>query len=337
MTEIQQLRQYAQQIREWQSRELLSDNDLLKQCGLLGSTKTYRRVLDPEDNLEGLDIERQLHQFTQQWVVIETRAAAGAGAEDDYDDLSHVNAARLAVTDALAEKGNNRLVIIEGPSGSGKTSLRRILVKRWPNVSTAVDADETWRESLTAMLSTLLIEVGPIERNKGEGVRSADVLIPYSAIEQKRKLFDALRVRKRILFMDEAHHMGVRTLNMVKSILNETPTVVVFLAIGTLLKRLEQNAYEEARQLTRNRLGERIVISSPAPDEVEKFVARRGVKFTDTKEAKNCAAKLAADAVTRGNWNFVNMVARKARKLCAKGPIDTEQFVEALTAALKTR
>jgi type II secretory pathway predicted ATPase ExeA len=337
MTELQQLREIAQQIHDWQQREGLSDNELLKQCGLLGSTKTYRRILNPTDDLSvGIDIERQLHAYQQQLLVIETRAAAGAGAEDDYDDLDHVVRARLAVTEAMGEKGNNRLVIIEGPSGAGKSTIRRCLIQRWPNIAVPVDADETWRESLTAMLSTLLIEVGPIDRN-GSTRNRDEVLIPPSAIDQKRKLFAALSAKRRILLIDEAHHMGVRTLNMVKSILNETPTIVVFLAIGTLLKRLEQNAYEEARQLTRNRLCERVTLSAPDAKETLSFLQRRGVKFADAGEAKNCAAKLAEESRTRGNWNFVNLVARKARKASMKSPIDTEQFVEALTAAIKTR
>ena len=42
------------------------------------------------------------------------------------------------------------------------------------------------------------------------------------------------------------HHLGPRPLNLIKTILNKTQTVIVLSAMDTLFRRLEMNAFEEA-------------------------------------------------------------------------------------------
>jgi len=332
-----QLKDLARQIRDWQSARQISDTELCRQYGGLGSTKTYKRIL--EADFDELNLERQLHNYRQVWALIEAATAKEQIEEKDYPDLDHVEAVRLAVTDAQGEAGNNRLVIAEGASGTGKTTIRRCLERRWPNITVVVEADETMRESVHNTLGAILRAVGTRERRSdGDNGKPFDVALPNSSEERKLKLIEVLNAKKRILIIDEAHHLGVRTLNLVKTLLNTTPTIVVFLAIPTLLRRLETTAYEEARQLTRNRLCERIHIDSPAAGQVALFLDRRQVEFTDKKTAHDCAGRLAEVSIQYGHWNFVNLVARRARRACAKeGPLDKEQFVEAVVAAQKTR
>jgi type II secretory pathway predicted ATPase ExeA len=284
-----------------------------------------------------LDLERQLHNYQQVLAVLQA-SDEGGEAEEDYDDLRHVQEAVLAVGDALRETGNNRLVIVEGPSGCGKTSIARCLVAKWPAVTRLAEADETWSESLAECLAGLLQAVGPIERRTEEAGARAAVGLPHTCGDRKRKLFEALQARRLILIIDEAHHLGVRALNEVKALLNQTPTVVVLLAIPTLLRRLESQAYEEARQLTKNRLSERVHVAGPEAGEVGKYLGRRGVRFTEAGVAKQAAAKLAHDSAMYGHWNFVNLVARKARSVCGKDEaIDLEGFCSALVEVARTR
>lgn len=310
----------AKQIREWQLSRGLSDNELCKRFAGLGSTKTYKRILDGD--LAELDLERWQVEYDQVWALIELEAQSTQGDEPIYDDLWHVTAPTLAVKDAMAERGNNRLVIIEGPSGSGKTTAGRCLAARYGRRVVLTEADETWKDSLCSMLGGIL---------RSLGIRD----IPVSTEDRKQKVLTLLAASPVCLVIDEAHHLGPRTLNLVKTILNQTPSQVVFLCIHTLFRKLECAAYEEAKQLTKNRLCERVKLNGPALSDVEKFLSRR-LTF-EAGALKPCARLCADTAAQHGSWNFVNLVARKCRQLAGKADVDQDTFVKALTKIQQSR
>ena len=307
----------AQQIREWQTQRGLSDSELCRKFTGLGSTKTFNRIL--EGDVEELDLERWAMQYGQVWnLILELRSRDQN--EPIYDDLFHITAFRLAAKAAMEEKGNNRLVIIEGPSGSGKTTAARCLAARYGRKIVLSEADETWRTSLNAMLGGLLRALGVQE-------------IPTSADERKTKLLATLG--DTCLIIDEAHHLGLPALNMVKTLLNQTGVKIVFLCIPTLFRRLESLAYEEARQLTKNRLAERVRLGAPSAKDVESFLSRRLKWVPGAMEP--CAAKLADLAAAHGFWNFVNLVARAAMAEAKNGPLSEELFASAVQKAQSSR
>jgi DNA transposition AAA+ family ATPase len=315
-----QLPEIARRIRDWQQHHNLSDNEICRRFAGLGSTKTYKRILDGE--MAELDPDRQLHNYEQVWNLIEIESATTAADEPTYDDLPHIASVRYAVADAIAETGNNRLVIVEGPSGAGKTTAGRKLAERWGRKVVLSEADETWKDSLSNMLGGLL---------RAMGVKSP----PNGSESRKILLLEKLRETPVCIVIDEAHHLGQRTLNLVKTILNQTQSQVVFLAIPTLLRRLESSAFEEARQLTKNRLCERVRLEGCDTASVEKFLERR-LTF-EGAIAKQCARTLAERAGQFGNWNFVNLVCRHARKLAGKDPVDSDTFAKAMQSAANTR
>jgi len=316
-----QLTAVAAQIRDWQTRRNLSDSELCKKFSGLGSTKTYKRILDGE--LAELDLERWAIEYAQVWTLIELESSSGEEDEPIYDDLPHMTSTRLAVTDALQERGNNRLVIIEGPSGSGKTTAGRALAARFGRRIILGEADETWKDSLHNTLGGIL-----------RAMAARD--LPNTSDLRRAKLTDLLTQTPACLVIDEAHHLGPRTLNIVKTILNQTKSQVVFLCISTLFRRLESAAYEEAKQLTANRLCERVRLSNPRPPEVEKFLERR-LKWDDGA-LKSAAKVLAERAPNYGHWNFVNLVTRKCRQLAGpKCTIDQETFAKGMQKAVETR
>ncbi len=315
-----ELIELAKQVREWQTGTGISDNELCRRFAGLGSTKTYKRILDGE--LEELDSERWETDYRQVLALIEIESLNRDADEPIYDDLQHICATRLAVTDSMQERGNNRLVIVEGQSGQGKSTAGRSLAARFGRKIILCEADETWKESMSAMLGGLL---------RGCGIKE----IPQGAELRKTRLIEFLAGNPACLVIDEAHHLGPRTLNLVKTLLNQTRCQFVFLCIPTLFRKLESAAYEEAKQLTHNRMCERVRLSPPSAAEVEKFLDRR-VKF-EPDTLKGCARLCAERAPQFGHWNFVNLVARKCRQLAGKAPVDTETFAKAVQRAAATR
>jgi type II secretory pathway predicted ATPase ExeA len=314
------LQQLAEQARDYQQSRGISDTEMCRRFTGLGSTKTYKRIL--EGDTAELDLERWETDYRQVLSLIEIEAQSIEIDEPVYDDLKHISQTRLAVIDAMNEKGNNRLVIVEGPSGSGKSTAGRALAARFGRKIVLAEADETWKESPNAMLGGLLRALGVKE-------------IPQSSEGRKTKLVEHLIANPACLVVDEAHHLGPRTFNLVKTLLNQTVCQFVFLAIPTLFRKLESAAYEEAKQLTHNRMCERVRLAGPAAAETEKFLARR-LKF-DTDTLKPCAEICATRAPQFGNWNFVNLVTRKCRGLVGKGSVDLESFTKAMDKAQQTR
>lgn len=315
-----QLTELAGQIRDWQTKRRLSDADLCKKFLGLGSTKTFKRILD--GNTGELDVERWLLDYQQVWNLMELADHEADIDEPVYDDLAHIVRARLAVTGAIKERGNNRFVLIEGPSGSGKTTASRSIAAHFGRQIVLTEADPTW-DSRSVMLGGLLRSMGVVE-------------IPISAEARKLKLLDHLKESPVCLIIDEAHHLGPDTLNLLKTLINQTKCQIVCIAIGTLFRKLETKNYEEARQLTRNRQKERLTLKAPDEAQVQSFISRR-LTFSDATTLRLCASTLSERAASYGHWNFVNLVCREAKERAGRDAIDIETFGRALQSAAATR
>lgn len=341
-TKENELQTCAANIQEYQTRAGLSDAALVKEFADLGSTKTYKRIL--EGDFSELNVERQLNNY--QRVLELTKIRRDPGDEAVYKDLRHVRQAVLAVKEAYREKSNDRLVMIEGPTGCGKTITLDVIEEEFPQASIRTDAHGGWKignNPLSIMLGDLLTaanirEYSPKAKDGAQEMKPADASLPVSFAERKNKLFAVLNERKRVLIIDEGHEMGPFCLNLVKTVINQTPSIVVLGVYPTLFRRLESRAYDECVQLTGNRLYERIQIPPPQVDEIEKFLERRGVKF-EAKDKEACLEKLAATAPAlanwMANWKFIRRFAVRARQ--TKGPIDAEQLIEHIRAISKAR
>jgi len=326
--EEQALKSLAEEVKDYQDSKGLSDSALCKKFAELGSTKTYKRILDGDFN--EMDVERQTLAYREAIAQIKAEIEAGEIPEPTYDDFPDYITTRQAVVAAMNESGTDRLVMVQGPSGSGKTTIGNLLRKRWSK-AIATEADPTWTRSVYVMMADMIRSMNPIERdNSGQ--------IPSDINERKNKILDFFKARKRILIIEEAQHLGIPGLDMVKTLINQTETVIVLLALDTLMNKLERVvAYEQARQLTRNRLKERIKLRMPGKDWVGEFLKRRGVNFVDEKTANTCALNLASDAESYGRWKFVNLVCRQARRDSQGAKMDLEQFIAAQQAVIKTR
>lgn len=318
---INQLRALAREVRNYQLERDWSDSKLCKDIAHVGSSKTYKRILDDTDDLSELNVDSQLRNYQAAVETITALRTKDRPAEPEYKDFSNILYSLAAVRRAWTEDEEcvARLVIIEGATGTGKDAVRKHLERDWPKVTVAVEATELWRDSL-AVPARAIYQALSVVKQADRSTKEAPKPPRYPA-EILQEVISALRDRKLLLIINEAHHMGPRTLNMLKTIINQTPTIIVLECIPTLLTRLLSSSYEEAIQLTGNRLCERVYLSSPPPDEILMMLERRGVKFADP-EVRNAAAKtLATEAPNFGNWRYVSQVARKLYEASRKAPV----------------
>jgi type II secretory pathway predicted ATPase ExeA len=297
----------ARQIRDWQIARNMTDTRLCADHDI-GSPKTFRALAD--GNPGEYDADRWLPKYRAAWNLIQT-ASEGPDRLQVFDDIGPAIRLRAAFADAMRETGSDRLIIVEGNPGDGKTTAVTALVSRYGSRIIQAEAAETWRDSINAMLADLLLALG---------VQNP----PVSAAGRLDKLIDTLRSRRVCLVIDEAHHMGPRGLNMVKTIINRTPGEIIMIGLPVLLKRLEMAAYQEARQLTLNRLCERITLQSADKEDTAILLERLGGLAVAV--AREAAPRLAAMAVGHGSLKFV---ARVCRRILRDGiPTDAESVVK---------
>ena len=131
--ESNRLRALATQMEDYRLAKALSQEALIKQFPTLGSSKTFKRIL--EGDLAELDLDRQLANYQAAAQLMEDMARDMAQVEEDiYDDLSPVIALKRAFLEAKKEASNSRVIFLLGPTGSGKNqrpprslqSLRRL-------------------------------------------------------------------------------------------------------------------------------------------------------------------------------------------------------------------
>ncbi len=285
----------ARQIRDWQLARELTDTRLCTDYDI-GSTKTFRALADGKPG--EYDVDRWLPKYRAAWNLIQA-AEDGPAEQPVFDDLSPALRLRAAFADAMRETGNDRLIIVQGNPGDGKTTAVNALVARYGTRIVCAEAAETWRDSINAMLADLLLACGVTQP-------------PGSAAGRLDKLIETLHARRICLVIDEAHHMGPRGLNVVKTIINRTPGEVIMMGLPVLLKRLEMTAYQEARQLTLNRLCERITLTGADRDDTAILLQRLG--GLPAEVAREAAARVATMAAGHGSLKFVARVCRRIRR-----------------------
>lgn len=334
-TKIKELRQLAGDAQTYQLEREWSDAKICKEIAQLGSTKTYKRILDETDSLDEMNVETQLKNYRAAADMIKVLRTKDRAPEPEYEDFTNVTESLSAVASAIAEESISRFVVIEGENGTGKDAVKNALLKRWPNIIVAVEANELWRESNNIPLADI-INALDIRRKKDED-SGQKFIMPHYPAARLELILEELQKRKLILLINEMHHMGPRGLNMLKTLINRTPVVPVGLCIPKLLARLVGSAYEEAVQLFGNRLCQRVRLPAPPAGEILLLCERRGVEFMDSATANAAAKVLATESPSMGNWALVKMVVRECRKVANGKPISLAQFSNAFTAAKAKR
>ena len=302
----------AQQIHTWQKAENLNDSEMLRRYKGLGSDKTFKRLV--RGDAAELDAEGWLAKYSAVWRLIESLDEIRANEEDDILTLSGVNAVRRALLPVFKERDNNRLVFVQGDTGTGKSTIIKWLAMTYGDKLETLECFKAWGDNPNAFLADVMLALGL--------TISSDC---SSAAQKQRAIIADLRASRRCLLLDEAHHMGPRCLDVLKALINQTPGEFVAFAMPTLWNRLKQSAYEECRQLTGNRLAERVSLELKVKDIETLLKQRLGLDG----EAATAAKLLYEPAGRHGNLAFIRDVVTRVRK-AAK---DTEPSVELITQA----
>ena len=319
--ELSELQILAGNIRESQLSQKLNDSAICRKFTGLGSTKTYQRIREGKD-LEELDLEKWLLNYRAVWALIEGGVADEEPHEEYYEDLTPVLRLKRAINGAMKASGNDRLVIMEADTGSGKTTSRKLVEKKYGQRVVFIEASVAWNDSPSAFLAEIL---------RTFGLKHP----PQLTMKRLEQVLAALNASRTCLIIEEAHHFGPRCLNLLKSLINQTPGEFVLLTLRTLWKRLEREAYEEARQLTGNRLFERIKIEALHPGDVKKMLERRcNMDAADLGQASRMVTERAQG---KGNLAFVRDVCRRATEIADGAPVSLETINSAITQEVASR
>ena len=299
----------AQRVNRYAIRRGWSKGRLCKEMPALGSEKTFRDML--AGRINNYDLAAQLQGLKTVWAEIEEVAGDGS-TEVIYDDLTPVASIGAACLGAMKSWGINRVVIVLAEPGGGKTTSMRQLAARYGDRITLCEASEVWADKPSALLSTMLRQLGEIEP-------------PVSAVDRLDMLQRRLSVTRRCMVIDEAHHLGPRCLNTVKTLVNTTPGEFVLLAIPSLWAKLNRTAYVEAKQLSTNRLYELVQIDLEERD-IEVYMRHR-LPQMDRKVAKDSSRLMRPTAVAAGNMSFV-------RDCCDELEADPEIGIKAVADAI---
>jgi len=294
--DTERLRELAQMIDAWRAARGMSFAALRKATdGQIGSDRQWGRILGGEP----VDTGDWLPRYEAAWTLLEARGETAAGAPV-YDDLTLPRALRVAVAGVMRSTGLERVVIATAPSGMGKTGAATLARERLGTRAVWAEADPTWSQA-PAMLAALARGLGHREPPDG----AARCL----AIVKER-----LQAGRVALFIDEAHHLGPTTLDVVKTLVNQTPGEFILLAIPSLWRKLEAQSYEQARQLVRNRLYERIALDALPAADAAKVIERRVPALAG--EATVCARMYCAKAGQARNLALLIAVCREAAARC---------------------
>lgn len=249
---------------------------------------TYKA--DPASAL--LKLETNLRQLR-----IESAQRAKLTGNRPFYPLAQQQAVIDAVTTCKLKPADdpNRFIAYLAETGGGKTALARQLKIMHDGI--LVEGRESWRKSYYAALIDIASEAGVAQDDMGRGERGAE-----------NALLRRFRGNKRVLILDEGEYFGPRTINLVKLLLNQTPTVVVVMAIPSLFNKWQKAAWEEAKQINR-RAEAMIDLGKITPDEVAIFVKAR------CKVAGNGQGIFGAIAKTANEFGGFDMVTRVVDEL----------------------
>lgn len=290
MTTTINITQLAEQLFDYATTRNWSVSRLCREFPGLGSDRTFRDVR--AGKLKGYNVD----DWTRAYAAAITTIRDQRDTKDAplYDDLNTVFQVHRAVLGAMNNTGTNRVVIVEGDSGAGKTTAIQIIMKKYGDRIIQVEASTVWNDRPKALIDAILKSLG-VSEPPSQPVAAFDAVTHH------------LSTSRRCLVIDEAHHLGPRCLDTIKSLVNRTRGEFVLLAMQTLWTRLGTRAYNESKQLVTNRLAERVCLT-PTLLDISTYLLHSVPSLT-SDNADKAAISILPASIHAGNFAFVRDVA----------------------------
>jgi len=267
----------------------------------LGSDKTWNKIL--KRDFSEMKIDERVTGYRHVLNLLQD-VREDDREEPVYGDLSGPTAVRKGLTRAMMTSTVARVGIIEGESGTGKSSCLSVVRSIYGKRIVEMEVRAAWKDSPSAFLGQLLIELG-------------EQAGPNNAARRQRKVEETLKASRRCLLLEEAHHLGPRCIDVVKSLVNQTKCEAILAAIPTLLRRVEREAFEESLQLFRNRLAFRVKLKLTKGDVLKLLPRRLPAAMTDDDLAE-AAELLLLNGPKNGNYALTREVCRRVRETWAE-------------------
>lgn len=282
--QLDELEKAANAIQDWKQAKGWSWPKMLRKFPKIGSDKTCAKLA--AGDFAGLKVSRWSNDYKQVLASIKTFEVS-LKLPDEIMPLSYLDDVKEVIFRTLPHDGIDRFVLIEGPSGAGKSGSLSWIQQEYPSQVRRVEADDAWKSARIAA---------------GDILKALSVTeVPYSMERRRNDLLKALSERK-ILLIDEGHHIGAEVLSLIKTIINRTRTIVVLAGVDTLWSKLTQTAGEEARQLLHNRMSGRVRLMPPTAEDVHLYFSRLG------KMSDRAAAAIVDDAETYGRYSMLRKI-----------------------------
>lgn len=323
-----QLLSCAKAIETYRSDLGTSKASLLRDYPELGSDKTYGKLVNGD--AFQLDTAAWLEKYQHVWSQIQhDEQGADEGLIESLDAPVELCRSYLETRN---ERGNGRFILLLGDSGVGKTSAVQVMKgKPYGGLIYDLEATDVWKDkSGRGTAIPLLQAIGERIGLKG---------LPTSKSKLLGVIVAKLKERRICLVIEEVHHLCPQGVNTLKTLINLTPVIIIATGLPVLWEKLagSRAAWAECKQLTGNRLAERIELRLTVPD-VSAFITRRLGGLATPDFLQRTAALLTQEAISRGNMKFVSKAVQTFQRQVAKGEDATvDTFRNAIAIECKKR
>lgn len=198
--------------------------------------------------------------------------------------FEHIESVGTNIEECIAKplSDPDRLITFLAPTGGGKSALSYYLRDEYD--ATVVEARESWMRSYFCACCDIVDAMG-LDRSRCWTPAQLEDLMVNELNERDTQ----------VLVIDEGEFFGPQAANLLKLLLNKTPTVIVVLAIPKAFHRwMEKNSHQS--QQLRRRTHNVIEFDQLAPKEVETILNGNW----PAKERQQMAIKIAKAANTFG-------------------------------------
>lgn len=255
--------------------------------------------------------------------LIDHIALTSGSKEAPILPLSHITDSRKALNIAFGEE-RNRLVITLADTGGGKTTICKSICRDFPGRVAPVEATESWRNSYLAGIHAIAAacDLGGL---------------PNNSRRAEQTLFEELKLRPRIILIDEGNYFGPACLNLVKAILNNSASVISIFALPVFWNFITRSSLHEARQL-RNRTAAMLHFESVKDADVRLALSKTVTGWETLNGSCAAAATLVRKAANSfGLWNTVFSAAAYITEDAAGAPVTIDMVERAVADISRLR